>query len=352
MKCIDKFSKKQKKKPSRYQKRHQQKMIKTLFLVVLLILVLLFGALAIFLVSGNRKLKEVLPYNRSQQIFVTMAGDDYPVGKGLADTLCVGEAETPLEGVEAKEGERAGLFAIQEKEIPFATGLYERISPGKVTQLMTVLTAYDKLNPEDSITIASEDMVYGNDFRSCGLSSDTQVTVNQLYNAVLVSSAQDACLALARSAGGSAEAFVELMNQKAQELGMTNTHFANVTGVSDENQYSTVYDLYLLMNRFLEYPDILNAMGLPEFILNYSKADGTENQQWLNCDNLYTAGRISVPKGITILGGKYFSSEAEHYTVLLAQNNYGDAYAILVYGAENETEMNNRVRQMLEKINS
>ena len=69
-------------------------------------------------------------------------------------------------------------------------------------------------------------------------------------------------------------------------------------------------------------------------------------------DSLYTAGRISVPKGITILGGKYFSSEAEHYTVLLAQNNYGDAYAILVYGAENETEMNNRVRQMLEKINS
>ena len=133
---------------------------------------------------------------------------------------------------------------------------------------------------------SQEDMVYGQNRNTCGLSADNQITVKQLLNAVLVSSAQDACLALARSAGGSADAFVDLMNQKAQDLGMTNTNFVNATGVSDENQYTTVYDIYLLLNELLKYPDLTNAMGLSEFILNYSQADGTAKQQWLSCQSL------------------------------------------------------------------
>lgn len=351
MKCIDKSSEKSKKRTARQQKRHQQKVKKTLFLLLLLVTFLLLGLLAILLVGKNRQLKEIIPYERSQRVFGTTAGEDYPVAQGLSHSLCVGESETSLDGVETKEGERAGLFDMHGREIPFASGLYERISPGTVTQLMTALVAFEKLNPDDAVTIAQEDMVYEQSQKPCGLSVDNQITVRQLLNAVLVSSAQDACLALARSAGGTAEDFVGLMNQKAQELGMTNTNFVNTTGVSDENQYTTVYDIYLLFNELLNYPDLTNAMGLSEFVLNYSKADGTVKQQWLNCDNPYAAGRITIPRGVTVLGGKFFSSDTERYTALLVQNNYGDAYAAIVFQSESETEMNNRIRQMLEKIN-
>lgn len=352
MRCIDKLFKKPQKRTGRFQKRHQQKVRKTLFLLLLLIIFLLLGLLAIILIGKNRQLKEILPYDRSQRVFGTTAGEDYPVADGLSQNLCVGEAETSLEGVEAKEGERAGLFDIHGRKISFSTGLYERVSPGTVTQLMTALVAFEKLNPDDTVTISQEDMVYGQNRNTCGLSADNQTTVKQLLNAVLVSSAQDACLALARSAGGSADAFVDLMNQKAQDLGMTNTNFVNATGVSDENQYTTVYDIYLLLNELLKYPDLTNAMGLSEFILNYSQADGTAKQQWLSCDNLYATGRITVPRGVTVLGGKFFSSDTERYTALLVQNNYGNAFAAIVFQSESETEMNNRIRQMLEKINS
>ena len=61
---------------------------------------------------------------------------------------------------------------------------------------MTALVAFEKLNPDDTVTISQEDMVYGQNRNTCGLSADNQITVKQLLNAVLVSSAQDACLAL------------------------------------------------------------------------------------------------------------------------------------------------------------
>ena len=117
-------------------------MRKTLFLLLLLIIFLLLGLLAIILIGKNRQLKEILPYDRSQRVFGTTAGEDYPVADGLSQNLCVGEAETSLEGVEAKEGERAGLFDIHGRKISFSTGLYERVSPGTVTQLMTALVAF------------------------------------------------------------------------------------------------------------------------------------------------------------------------------------------------------------------
>ena len=193
MRCIDKLFKKPQKRTGRFKKRHQQKVKKTLFLLLLLIIFLLLGLLAIILIGKNRQLKEILPYDRSQRVFGTTAGEDYPVADGLSQNLCVGEAETSLEGVEAKEGERAGLFDIHGRKISFSTGLYERVSPGTVTQLMTALVAFEKLNPDDTVTISQEDMVYGQNRNTCGLSADNQITVKQLLNAILVSSAQDAC---------------------------------------------------------------------------------------------------------------------------------------------------------------
>ena len=76
------------------------------------------GLLAIILIGKNRQLKKS-PYDRSQRVFGTTAGEDYPVADGLSQNLCVGEAETSLEGVEAKEGERAGLFDIHGRKFPF-----------------------------------------------------------------------------------------------------------------------------------------------------------------------------------------------------------------------------------------
>ena len=133
---------------------------------------------------------------------------------------------------------------------------------------------------------------------------------------------------------------------------MTNTVFSNVTGAEDENQYTTVYDMYLLFHQLLEYPDLIHAMGLNSYIMNSTKSNGDLKQQVLDTDNLYLTGSLSVPKGVTVLGGKYMSTKTQYATALLVQNNYGDAFVLIVFRTDSEETMNTRIREMLGKINS
>lgn len=324
---------------------------KTLFLKLAAIILFLLIVFCVFLFYNSRSLKGEHPYNKSIQAFGTSAQEDALVAPGLSRNLCVGEDFTQLEGLQSVSSEMAGFFSLGEGTIPFSNHLYEKIEPGKVTQLMTSLLAVEHLSLEDETVIEGEDRVYGKEARSCGLQEGYHVTIKQLLNAVLVSSAEDACQSLARLVGGSQEGFVAMMNEKATELGMTNTHYTNATGYSSDEQYTTVYDIYLLLNEFLKYPDLLNAMSLSNCTINCTTGKGELKQHWLDSDNLFTAGKITIPKDVTILGGKTFTSKSTNYAALLTQNKYGEFYISIVFHAETESALIERMSEMLSLTN-
>lgn len=324
---------------------------KALLLKLAAVIVILLGILGIVLFSKSKNFKDEHPYDKSIQAFGTSAREDALVAPGLSRNLCVGEDFTPLDGIQSISEEMAGFFSLGEGTIPFSNHLYEKIEPGKVTQLMTALLAAEHLNLEDEAVIEGDDRVYGKDARNCGLQEGYHVTVKQLLNAVLVSSAEDACQALARLTSGSQESFVALMNEKATELGMTNTHYANVTGYSSDEQYTTVYDIYLLLNEFLKYPDLLNSMSLPDYTINYTTQKGELKQRWLDSDNPFTAGKVTIPKDVTVLGGKTFTSKSTNYAALLTQNKYGEFYISIVFHAETESALMERMSEMLNQTN-
>lgn len=324
---------------------------KAIFLTLAAIILLFFVILAVVLFFNRTNFKEEFPYNKSIQAFGTSAKEDALVAPGLASNLCVGEDFTQMEGIQSISEEMAGFFSLSERSIPFSNHLYEKVEPGKITQLMTVLLAAEHLNPEEEIVIEEDDRVYGKGVRSCGLRQGYHVTVKQLLNAVIISSAEDACQALARLTSGSQESFVSLMNEKAAALGMTNTHFTNATGYSSEEQYITVYDIYLLLNEFLKYPDLLNAMSLSDYTMSYTTEKGELKQQWLDGDNLFTTGKVTIPKDVTILGGKTFTSKSSNYAALLTQNNYGEFYISIVFHANTEGALIERISEMLTQTN-
>ncbi|MFQ6804613.1 MAG: D-alanyl-D-alanine carboxypeptidase family protein [Lachnospiraceae bacterium] len=74
-----------------------------------------------------------------------------------------------------------------------------------------------------------------------------RLPLEELLHVLLIYSGNDAAMAIARQVGGTVDQFVEMMNQEALELGATNTHFANPSGLQDENHYTTVYDIYLML---------------------------------------------------------------------------------------------------------
>ncbi len=315
------------------------------------VILVLLVSLGIVALHNSQDFKEEYPYNKSTQAFRTSAKEDVLVAPGLSSNLCVGEDFTKMEGIQSISGEMVGFFSLGEGTIPFSNHLYEKIEPGKITQLMTALLAIEHLNLEDDIIIEGEDKVYGKGSKNCGLQEGYHVTVRQLLNATLVASAEDACQALARLVSNSQEDFVVLMNEKAAQLGMTNTNYTNATGYSSEQQYTTIYDCYLLFNEFLKYPDLLNSMSLSDYTMNYITGKGDLKQYRLDNDNPFMTGKINIPKNVTVLGGKVFTSKSTNYAALLEQNKYGEFYISIVFHAETENMLIERLSEMLYQTN-
>lgn len=145
------------------------------------------------------------------------------------------------------------------------TVLYEldshtQYEPASVTKVMTLLLTFEALDAgaitlDQMVTISAQAVSMGGS--QIWLKENEQMSVQDLLKAVTVVSANDGAVALAELIAGSESAFVERMNQRAQELGMTDTHFVNCTGLPAEGHVTTAYDIALMSrNLVLNHPDI------------------------------------------------------------------------------------------------
>lgn len=145
-----------------------------------------------------------------------------------------------------------------------------RLAPASMTKLMTLLLAIEAINdgkarPYDKV-VASE-----NAWRMGGsqiyLEPGEEMTLHDMLVSIAVGSANDACVAVAEYLEGSHESFVEKMNQKAEQLGMKNTHFVNSYGLPAPDHYTTCRDMALLARYSLRYPQLLEYTAIKEYNL-------------------------------------------------------------------------------------
>ena len=145
--------------------------------------------------------------------------------------------------------------------------LYEKeadvkIYPASMTKIMTTIVVFDLLKKgettlDEMITISEKAWrLSQSGYSSMFIMLNDQITVEDLLKGIIIVSGNDACVALAEGLSGTEEDFVILMNEKAQEIGMNNTHFNNSSGINDVENYSTVRDI-LKMSRYLiqNYPE-------------------------------------------------------------------------------------------------
>lgn len=184
-----------------------------------------------------------------------------------------------------------------------------RLLPASTTKLVTAMVALDRMNLDDVVSIsekAANVSPIKADFRV-----NERVTVKTLLYAALIRSANDAAVALAEAVAGSEQDFVELMNQKVLSLGITDSRFANATGLPGGEQYTTVYDLSRIMKRAMRYRtirDIINTKagfvatedGRSIFLKNINKL--------LWSDDYMLGGKT----GYTRKAGHCFVSAGEH----------------------------------------
>lgn len=153
----------------------------------------------------------------------------------------------------------AVLIDLNTDSILAGKGSKEIISPASMTKILTVLVAAECLGDpkrlDDTFTMTLEITDYGyvHDCSSAGFLADETVTVRDLFYGTILPSGADAAVALATYIAGSQEAFVELMNEKLDQMGLSGTaHMTNCVGIYDEDHYCTVYDIAMILEAAID----------------------------------------------------------------------------------------------------
>ena len=147
------------------------------------------------------------------------------------------------------------VVRLEDGKVMTQFGQDERIFPASLTKIMTCIIALEQIEDLEEIVVISPERyneLYVQEASMAGFFPGEEARVIDLLYGSILPSGGECSAALAEHAAGSEEKFVELMNEKAEELGMKGTHYANATGLHDDQQYSTVKDISLLLQYAME----------------------------------------------------------------------------------------------------
>ncbi len=185
-----------------------------------------------------------------------------------------GQAPTSL-ATELQESNFYFLIDADTKEILLSKNGDERMAPSSMTKLMTAYVVFD-LIAKGRINFDSQCLIGKDAWRKYGssmfLNYGDVVSIEDLVKGLLVASGNDAAIALAETTAGGFESFVDLMNIKAKEFGMKNSHFKNPHGLNEDGHYMSSRDLATLAIRlYKDFPEHMHYIGMPEFTYRHIK---------------------------------------------------------------------------------
>jgi len=154
------------------------------------------------------------------------------------------------------------------------------ISPASMSKIMTAIIAFDllkqgKINLDDQVIVSEKAWrMSQSGFSSMFIMLNDSVTIEELLKGIIVVSGNDACVALAEGIAGTEENFVEMMNEKAEELGLSNTSFGNSSGIEDSLNFSTVRDIAIMSKHLIvNYPKYYEYFKEIEFTWDRTGGD-------------------------------------------------------------------------------
>ena len=172
------------------------------------------------------------------------------------------------------------LIDHDSNEILFEIEPDAQIYPASMTKIMTTIVVFDLLK-KGKLTLDEKFIVSEKAWRlsQSGYSSmfimvNDEVSVENLLRGIIVASGNDACVAIAEGVAGTEENFADMMNEKAEEIGMTGSNFSNASGINDPDNYSTVRDI-ALMSQYLinNFPDLYKIYSEKEFTWDRTGGD-------------------------------------------------------------------------------
>lgn len=242
--------------------------------------------------------------------------------------------------------ETAIVMDMDTEEILYAKGIDEKRAPASTTKILTAMLAIEKVPFETQITFTDEVNNIEAGSTHIGIKPGETLTMKDCAYAILLASANEVSSGVAEYIGTTVPAFVDMMNQRAKELGCTNTHFVNANGLYDENHYTTARDLAIIAKAAFQNETFQEVVKTPYYIV--PKTNITDEERWLNNHHKmilqgseYYEGCLGGKTGYTEKAGNTLVTYAERngrklVCALLADVNvvaqYTDTKALLDYG--------------------
>lgn len=241
-------------------------------------------------------------------------------------------------------------------QVLYSKGMDESISPSGLVKLMTALVAVESGTPlSTKLTVTSDALApLGTGYRSMDLVAGEQITLEDCLCGMILNSANDASNVIAEKLGGDIETFVKKMNSKAEELGLKNTYFVNPSGLPENGQKSTVYDLAMILRNALSNSDFSKIFGMQECTILPTNYNNNTRNYKTRCLMNHNASEYAFEG---TLGGTIGYSTDDGYIIATAAvrdnrtliavvaeadseaNLYADAAALLKYGFDGFTEV-------------
>ena len=180
----------------------------------------------------------------------------------------------------AKNAKSAILIEASTGEIMWEKNAHEKLAPASMTKMMSMLLVVESIDKgnlkwDQMVTVSENASKMGGS--QILLETGEQMSVEDLFKGVAVASGNDAVVALGEAIGGSEEMFVKMMNDRAKELGLTETNFKNPHGLDEENHYSSAHDMAMIGKELVKHKKVLEYTGIYEDYLR----KGTSKEFWL-----------------------------------------------------------------------
>lgn len=316
-------------------------------------LLLIFGILISNLAGcGAKEYTFTYDRNRNNSSFSVASHTQGKTLEAFASNLCV-TADDVISGtdVDMTNATAAGLFDLASGDVIYAKNVHEKLNPASLTKILTALCALKYGNLDDVLTASENVYVNESGAVKLGLQAGDTMTMDQALHALLLKSANDVAIMIAEHVGGSVEGFADMMNEMANSLGATNSHFVNPNGLTDPNHYTTAYDLYLICNEASKYDKFIEIIHTSSYSSVYHDKNGNEKSLELSTTNAYIKGEAFAPDNVTVIGGKTGTTNAAGSCLILySRDNSGNPYISVILQSSDRTTLYQEMTDLLDEI--
>ena len=270
----------------------------------------------------------------------------------FAEDLCIVTTNVDNSEVDTSNAGTALLGDVNNANVLYAMNAHEQMNPASMTNVMTALVAMKYGSMDQVLTASSSVYISESGAQLLGLKAGDTMTLAQALHILLMYSANDVAMLIAEGVAGDVDSFLALMNAEAKALGATNTNFMNPHGLTQENHYTTAYDMYLIFNEAIKYETFREIIHMSSYSTVYYDKNGKEKDVDLRTTNRFLReADVEAPDNVTVVGGKTGTTNAAgHCLVLLTRDTSGAPYISVLMRAPTSDDLYYQMADLLSEI--